>query len=49
MPTGQMRRENYFYDAGNGLIVFLGEEPWSRMDIYGAAFFQAINPHFPYG
>ena len=43
MPTGQMRRENYFYDAGNGLIVFLGEEPWSRMDIYGAAFFQAIK------
>ena len=43
MPTRQMRRENYFYDAGNGLIVFLGEEPWSRMDIYGAAFFQAIK------
>ena len=24
LPTGQMRRENHFYDAGNGLIVFLG-------------------------
>ena len=43
LPTGQMRRENYFYDAGNGLIIFLGEEPWSRLDIYGAAFFQAIE------
>jgi hypothetical protein len=43
LPTGQMRRENYFYDAGNGLIVFMGEEPWSRVDIYGAAFFQAIK------
>ncbi len=43
LPTGQMRRENYFYDAGNGLIVFLGEEPWSRMDIYGEAFFKAIK------
>ena len=43
LPTGEMRRENYFYDAGNGLIIFLGEEPWSRMDIYGEAFFQAIK------
>ena len=43
LPSGEMRRENHFYDAGNGLIIFLGEEPWSRMDIYGEAFFQAIN------
>ncbi len=43
MPVGPMHRENYFYDAGDGLIIFLGEEPWSRMDIYGEAFFQAIK------
>ena len=43
LPTRQMRRENYFYDAGNGLIIFLGEEPWSRIDIYGEAFFEAIK------
>ena len=43
LPAGRMRRENYFYDAGNGLIVFLGEEPWSRIDIYGDAFFQGAK------
>ena len=43
LPTEEMRRENYFYDAGNGLIIFLGEEPWSRMDIYAAAFFKGIS------
>ena len=43
LPAGRMRRENCFYDAGNGLIIFLGEEPWSRMDIYGEAFFQGIK------
>ena len=43
LPTEDMRRENYFYDAGNGLIIFLGEEPWSRMDIYAAAFFEGIS------
>ena len=43
LPTGEMVRENYFYDAGNGLIVFLGEEPWLRIDVYGEAFFQAVK------
>ena len=43
LPTGEMLRENYFYDAGNGLIVFLGEEPWLRIDVYGEAFFQALK------
>ena len=43
LPTGNMRRENYFYDAGNGLIIFLGEEPWSRIDLYGDAFFLALK------
>lgn len=43
LPTGEMKRENYFYDAGNGLILFLGEEPWHRIDIYGKAFFQALE------
>jgi hypothetical protein len=43
LPSREMTRENHFYDAGNGLIVFLGEEPWLRMDVYGDAFFQAVK------
>ena len=43
LPTDDMTRENQFYDAGNGLIIFLGEEPWHRIDIYGQAFFQALE------
>ena len=43
LPSDPMHRENYFYDAGNGLIIFLGEEPWSRIDLYGEAFFQAVK------
>ena len=43
LPTREMLRENHFYDAGNGLIVFLGEEPWLRIDVYGEAFFQAVK------
>ncbi|MCH7714269.1 MAG: PAC2 family protein [Chloroflexi bacterium] len=43
LPSDPMHRENYFYDAGNGLIIFLGEEPWSRIDLYGQAFFQAVK------
>ena len=43
LPSGEMRRENLFYDAGNGLIIFRGEEPWFRIDIYGQAFFQALQ------
>ena len=36
-------RENDFYDAGDGLVVFLGEEPWYRLDIYAEAFFSAVQ------
>lgn len=43
LPSQSMSRENDFYDAGNGLIIFLGEEPWYRLDIYGDGFFQAIK------
>ena len=43
LPTGAMHRENNFYDAGNGLILFRGEEPWFRIDVYGEAFFQALK------
>ena len=39
LPSREMYRENNFYDAGNGLIIFLGEEPWLRIDIYAEAFF----------
>ena len=34
LPAASMHRENYFHDAGNGLIIFLGEEPWFRLDLY---------------
>ena len=43
LPSREMHRRNYLYDAGNGLIIYLGEEPWMRMDIYGEAFFQAVK------
>ena len=43
LPTKGIFRENYFFDAGNGLIIFLGEEPWFRLDTYGEAFFQAAG------
>jgi hypothetical protein len=43
LPVRNMYRRNGFYDAGNGLILFLGEEPWFRIDLYGEAFFQALK------
>ncbi len=43
LPDTDMRRDNNFFDAGNGLIIFLGEEPWFRLDIYADAFFQAVT------
>ncbi|PKB72727.1 MAG: hypothetical protein BZY75_05480 [SAR202 cluster bacterium Io17-Chloro-G7] len=43
LPTQPMHRENNFYDAGNGLIIFRGQEPWFRIDIFAEAFFQAIK------
>ena len=43
LPSRQMYRENNFYDAGSGLIIFLGEEPWLRIDIYAEAFFGAAK------
>jgi predicted ATP-grasp superfamily ATP-dependent carboligase len=43
LPSKAMYRENYFYDAGNGLIIFRGEEPWFHIEIFAEAFFQAIK------
>ena len=43
LPSKGMYRENYFYDAGNGLIIFRGEEPWFHIETFGEAFFQAIK------
>ena len=43
LPVAHMTRDNIFYDAGNGLILFRGEEPWSRIDLYAAAFLQAVT------
>ena len=43
LPSESMHRENYFFDAGDGLIIFLGEEPWYRLDIYVQGFFEAIK------
>ena len=43
LPDTDMRRDNNFFDAGNGLIIFMGEEPWFRLDVYSDAFFQAVE------
>jgi len=43
LPANAMHRQNYFYDAGDGLIIFRGEEPWTRLDIYAEAFFLAVK------
>ena len=43
LPSVPMHWDNEFYDAGNGLIVFLGEEPWFELDLYGDALFAAIR------
>ncbi len=43
LPTVAMHWDNDFYDAGNGLIIFMGEEPWFDLDLYGTAFFQAVK------
>ena len=43
LPSKALFRENEFFDAGKGLIIFLGEEPWARIDIYGDSFFQAVR------
>jgi len=43
LPSTPMRWDNGFYDAGNGLIIFRGEEPWYHIDLYGEAFFKAVR------
>lgn len=43
LPSRNTYRENLFFDAGNGLIIFLGEEPWYDIGVYGEAFFQAVR------
>jgi predicted ATP-grasp superfamily ATP-dependent carboligase len=43
LPSRPMAWDNGFYDGGNGLIIFRGEEPWFRMDLYGQAFFEALS------
>jgi hypothetical protein len=43
LPSTGIVRDNHFYDAGDGLVIFLGEEPWFRIDLYTRAFFQAVR------
>ena len=43
LPNTAMTRQNAFYEIGSGLLVFLGEEPWYRLDIYSEAFFNAVR------
>lgn len=43
LPHTAMSRQNAFYEIGSGLLVFLGEEPWYRLDIYTEAFFNAVR------
>ena len=42
LPSSPMTQNNGFYDAGNGPILFRGDEPCYRIDLYGESFFQAI-------
>ena len=42
LPSRPMQWDNGFWDAGNGLVIFLGIEPWYRIDLYGQAFFEAV-------
>ncbi len=43
LPSAPMSRENEWFDAGNGLIIFLGEEPWYRLELYAESFFQVVQ------
>ena len=43
LPSMPPTRNNILYDAGNGLILFRGEEPWYRIDLYAEALFQAMS------
>ena len=43
LPSRDIYRDNDFFDAGDGLILFLGEEPWLHLDVYSEAFFQAVR------
>ena len=43
LPTVAMHWGNDFFDAGSGLIIFMGEEPWFEMGLYGEAFFHAVK------
>ncbi len=43
LPSVAMHWDNEFYDAGGGLIVFLGDEPWFEIDLYGEAFYEAVR------
>ena len=43
LPSRPMQWDNGFWDAGNGLVIFLGIEPWYRIDLYGQAFFEAVT------
>ncbi len=43
LPSVAMHWDNDFYDAGSGLIIFIGEEPWFDLERYGEAFFAAVR------
>ena len=43
LPTSPPTWENNFYDAGDGLILFRGSEPWYHIDLYAEAFFEAVD------
>ncbi len=43
LPSSPPTWENVFYDAGDGLVIFRGNEPWYDIERYGEAFFEAIN------
>ncbi len=42
LPSRPMTWDNAFWDAGDGIVIFLGIEPWYRIDLYGQGFFEAV-------
>ena len=43
LPSNGMYRRNVYYDAGDGLILFLGEEPWFNLSTYAETFFDGCK------
>ena len=45
LPNRSMYRNNRFFQYSEDVLIFIGEEPWYRIDLYAEAFFKAAK-HF---